>query len=305
MFNKFHFFIFSFFHFFILAATAQDTKVADQILLYQRITGGWPKNIDMSLPLSEAEKAQVLADKQRTDDSTIDNGATTRQLKYLAETYQLTHEEKYRTAFLKGIQYLLSGQYPNGGWPQFWPNPKGYQVHITYNDDAIANTLFLFQHVIAQEPPYQGDLTTDSLRQRLQKSFDKGIDIILKTQIIVDDKPTVWCQQHDHITLKPAKARAYELPSFCTAESVSLVQLLMSLPNPSPAVKQAIAGAIEWFKAHQLPDGRWARFYDLEEGKPFFCDRDGIPRRNINDIGPERRNGYQWYNTRPKSIINH
>ena len=113
MFNKFHFFIFSFFHFFILAATAQDTKVADQILLYQRITGGWPKNIDMSLPLSEAEKAQVLADR------------------------------------------------------------------------------------------------------------------------------------------------------------------------------------------------RWARFYDLEEGKPFFCDRDGIPRRNINDIGPERRNGYQWYNTRPKSIINH
>lgn len=57
MFNKFHFFIFSFFHFFILTATAQDTKVADQILLYQRITGGWPKNIDMSLPLSEAEKA--------------------------------------------------------------------------------------------------------------------------------------------------------------------------------------------------------------------------------------------------------
>ena len=94
MFHKFHFFILSFFNFFSLAAVAQDTKVADQILLYQRITGGWPKNIDMSLPLSEAEKAQVLADKQRTDDSTIDNGATTRQLKYLAETYQLTHDEK-------------------------------------------------------------------------------------------------------------------------------------------------------------------------------------------------------------------
>lgn len=295
-------------HFLLLAllpltATAQDTKVADQILLYQRVTGGWPKNIDMSVPLSDAEKAQVLADKKRTDDSTIDNGATSKQLKYLAETYQLTREEKYRTAFLKGIQYLLSGQYPNGGWPQFWPNPKGYQVHITYNDDAIANILFLFQRIIAQEPPYQGDLTTDSLRQHLQESFDKGIDIILKTQIIVDGKPTVWCQQHDHITLQPAKARAYELPSFCSAESVPLVQLLMSLPRPSPEVKKAIDGAIEWFKSHQLPDGRWARFYDLKEGKPFFCDRDGIPRRSINEIGEERRYGYQWYNTRPNQIL--
>ena len=295
-------------HFLLLAllpltATAQDTKVADQILLYQRVTGGWPKNIDMSVPLSDAEKAQVLADKKRTDDSTIDNGATSKQLKYLAETYQLTREEKYRAAFLKGIQYLLSGQYPNGGWPQFWPNPKGYQVHITYNDDAIANILFLFQRIIAQEPPYQGDLTTDSLRQHLQKSFDKGIDIILKTQIIVDGKPTVWCQQHDHITLQPAKARAYELPSFCSAESVPLVQLLMSLPRPSPEVKKAIDGAIEWFKSHQLPDGRWARFYDLKEGKPFFCDRDGIPRRSINEIGEERRYGYQWYNTRPNQIL--
>ena len=295
-------------HFLLLAllpltATAQDTKVADQILLYQRVTGGWPKNIDMSVPLSDAEKAQVLAEKKRTDDSTIDNGATSKQLKYLAETYQLTREEKYRAAFLKGIQYLLSGQYPNGGWPQFWPNPKGYQVHITYNDDAIANILFLFQRIIAQEPPYQGDLTTDSLRQHLQESFDKGIDIILKTQIIVDGKPTVWCQQHDHITLQPAKARAYELPSFCSAESVPLVQLLMSLPRPSPEVKKAIDGAIEWFKSHQLPDGRWARFYDLKEGKPFFCDRDGIPRRSINEIGDERRYGYQWYNTRPNQIL--
>ena len=295
-------------HFLLLAllpltATAQDTKVADQILLYQRVTGGWPKNIDMSVPLSDAEKAQVLAEKKRTDDSTIDNGATSKQLKYLAETYQLTREEKYRAAFLKGLQYLLSGQYPNGGWPQFWPNPKGYQVHITYNDDAIANILFLFQRIIAQEPPYQGDLTTDSLRQHLQESFDKGIDIILKTQIIVDGKPTVWCQQHDHITLQPAKARAYELPSFCSAESVPLVQLLMSLPRPSPEVKKAIDGAIEWFKSHQLPDGRWARFYDLKEGKPFFCDRDGIPRRSINEIGDERRYGYQWYNTRPNQIL--
>ncbi len=294
----------SLFLFVALSTSAQDRlQTADQILLYQRVTGGWPKNIDMSIPLSKEEKAQVQKDKQRTDDSTIDNGATTRQIRFLAEAYQETHKEKYKNGVRKGLEYLLSGQYANGGWPQFWPDPVGYQVHITYNDDAMANTMFLFKDIIAQKKPFQGDITDETLRKRLQESFDKGIDIILKTQIIVNGERTVWCQQHDHITLEPAKARSYELPSFCAYESVPLVQLLMSLPHPNEEVKKAIAGAKKWLKEHQLPDGTWARYYDLKEAKPFFCDRDGIPRRSLDEIGDERRYGYKWYHTRPKEIL--
>jgi len=39
----------------------------------------------------------------------------------------------------------------------------------------------------------------------------------------------------------------------------------------------------------------WARFYDLETGKPFFCSRDGIKRATLGEISRERRNGYAWY----------
>ena len=46
----------------------------------------------------------------------------------------------------------------------------------------------------------------------------------------------------------------------------------------------------------------WARFYDLEEGRPFFCDRDGQPKRDIQDIGYERRNGYSWYSNSPAAL---
>ena len=46
----------------------------------------------------------------------------------------------------------------------------------------------------------------------------------------------------------------------------------------------------------------WARFYDLERCEPFFCDRDGIPRRHLEEIGSERRNGYAWYGDRPASL---
>ena len=83
----------------------------------------------------------MIKDKSRRDDSTIDNNATTAQMIFLARLYRQTKDIRYRDAFLQGVEYLLSGQYENGGWPQFWPGPRGYQVHITFNDDAIVNTL--------------------------------------------------------------------------------------------------------------------------------------------------------------------
>ena len=47
----------------------------------------------------------------------------------------------------------------------------------------------------------------------------------------------------------------------------------------------------------------WARFYDLERCEPYVCDRDGIPRRHLEQIGSERRNGYAWYSTNPASLF--
>ena len=31
-------------------------RIGNQLLLYQRVTGGWPKNIDMAKPLSDKER---------------------------------------------------------------------------------------------------------------------------------------------------------------------------------------------------------------------------------------------------------
>lgn len=129
--------------------TDEARRIGEQVLAYQRCTGGWPKNIDMAAPLTETELQQVLSEKSRRDDSTIDNNATIMQLVYLARLYQATDDSRYREAFRRGIEFLLSGQYANGGWPQFWPEPSGYQVHITYNDDAIVNTLELFRAVLS------------------------------------------------------------------------------------------------------------------------------------------------------------
>ena len=47
----------------------------------------------------------------------------------------------------------------------------------------------------------------------------------------------------------------------------------------------------------------WARFYDLKTELPYVCDRDGIKKSSMEEIGYERRNGYSWYTDAPQEII--
>lgn len=312
--------------------TDEARRIGDQVLLWQRTTGGWPKNVNMVAPMTDEQRRKVEQDKQRRDDSTTDNNATTTQMTYLARLYNATHDVKYRDAFRKAVEYLLAGQYDNGGWPQFWPVQRGYQVHITYNDDAMIHTMELIRNLYEGKDPYVGDLCDAKLKTRLKKSFDKGVECILKTQMKVqhpvkkedENVLTIWCQQHDHITFQPAPARAYELPSYCPQESARIVALLMSLPNPDKRVKAAVHAAMAWFDKYKLTGLKivrekadnakgfdtklvkdpsaspiWARYYDLKNVTPYVCDRDGVPRRSLEDIGSERRNGYSWYGQAP------
>lgn len=304
--------------------TDEAKRIGNNVLAFQRVTGGWPKNLPIHRPLGN-DLNRVLSDKKKRNDSTTDNDATILEMTYLAKLYRQVPDERYKKAFLQGLEFLLSGQYENGGWPQFWPENRGYQVHITYNDDAMVQTLRVIRDLRDGAAPFDR-LVDETMKTRLTQAFDKGIECILNTQILVKGKPTVWCQQHDHETLEPAPARAFELPSYCSQESAALVGLLMELPNPDIRVKRAIHGAMKWFDTYKLTGLRcersggkqeerntrlvedpqakpiWARYYDLKYCEPFVCDRDGLPRRHLEEIGIERRNGYSWYNSRPAEL---
>ncbi len=298
--------------------TPEAVRIADNVLLYQQVTGGWPKNIYMPVELTEQERKNALKMKKDVNSSTIDNGATITEMNYLARIYLATQDEKYKDAFLRGLQYLFEAQYENGGWPQFYPRSKGYYIHITYNDDAMINVMKLLRDITKEKAPYT--FIPDTARQQAQTALDKGVDCILKTQVKQNGKLTVWCAQHDRETLAPAKARAYELPSLSGQESDDIVLFLMSLSKPTPEIIASVDAAIEWFKKSEIKnikkeyftnaDGKkdyrmvpctdceplWARFYELETNRPFFSDRDGIKKYDISEIGYERRNGYSWYN---------
>ena len=308
--------------------TNEAKEIAENVLLYQREIGGWPKNIQMQNPLSEAEKQHLKALKSSTKEITTDNGATIQEMLFLSKMYAQTKDKKYENAFLKGLDYLLAAQYENGGWPQFYPLKKGYYTHITYNDDSMVNILNLLKE-IKNNTNFYAIKPADDVLKKIEIAFQKGIDCILKTQYKQNGILTVWCAQHDENTLLPAKARAYELPSLSGAESAEIVMLLMSIENPSKEIVNAVESAVSWFEKvkitglkevktynekgkiidkKMIPDENapaiWARFSELEDNTPFFCDRDGIKKATLAEIGSERRNGYAWYKTTPQKVLN-
>lgn len=304
----------------------QAVAIAENVILYQRNTGGWPKNVQIHHMMSDSFRKKVLAEKDLTDDSTIDNDATVFEMIYLAKVYNKTNIAAYKDAFLKGLHYLFEAQYENGGWPQFYPLREGYYSCITYNDNAMVNVMRLLKDITDKEERY--DFVSKNDSEKCALAFAQGITCILRTQYVQNGVLTVWCAQHDAKTLKPAKARAYELPSLSGAESAEIVLLLQSIEHPSSELTHAIQAAEKWFEKvridgikietytndNGLRDRRvvqspnapsvWARFYGLEDNKPFFCDRDGIKRYSMAEIGYERRLGYGWYTDKPLKIPN-
>lgn len=287
--------------------SSEGIALADSIVQYQLSDGGWRKDMTTSNSGSWGK-------------STIDNDTTTSQIKVLAKTYNQTKNTKYLTACQKGIDLLLNGQYSNGGWPQVFNDAGTYHAHITYNDNAMIHVMNLLTEVSKKS----GDYTfIDSTRaSRASSAIQKGIQCILNTQIIVNGVKTAWCQQHDEVTLKPASARAYELPSNCTSESVSIVNYLKGISNPGTEITNAINSAVKWFaqvkilgiKVIDTGNDRivvndttappiWARFYEIGTNKAIFVDRDGSIHFQLSEISQERRTGYAWYGDWPKNLV--
>ncbi len=304
----------------------EAARIADNVLLYQHNNGGWSKNIDMAERLSEGERKQLLAEKS-TGNTTIDNKATFTQMEYLLMVHEATGQDKYREAFIRGVDYLLDAQYENGGWPQYYPIRKGYYEHITYNDGAMIGVMQLLKKVGQGESRY--GVVDAERRKNANKAVEKGLAAILKTQVRVDGELTAWCAQHDRKTLAPAKARAYELPSLSGGESVGIVKYLMEIEEPGPEVVRAVEGAVNWFEEVQISGLKlekekdpsldkgydlvvkedssasplWARFYEIGTNRPMFTGRDGIIKDKLSEIEYERRVGYSYYVSGPRELL--
>jgi PelA/Pel-15E family pectate lyase len=191
----------------------------------------------------------------------------------------------------------------------------------------MIGALSLARDITERKPYYQ--FVDGQHRLKAEAAVKKGIECILKCQIIVDGKSTAWCQQHDEKTFEPKPARNFEPIAITACESVGVVEFLMSIDKPSPEIKGAVRDAVAWLDSVKITGIRlirkfttdeerrldrvivedekaspiWARLYEIGTNKPIFGDRDSKVYYAMSEISIERREGYAWYGYWPRELL--
>jgi PelA/Pel-15E family pectate lyase len=322
-------------------------KVAREIVSFQVPSGGWGKNMARTGTMRTRGQSYITdsidPDSNSVDDwryvGTIDNGATTTEIRYLAKVQaaQSSDRAALRSSIARGLNYLIAAKYPNHGWPQVYPLAGGYNDAITINDGAMLGVVQLLNEIgTGVNPDFA--FIDGTLRGRALDASRKGIAWFLNHQVSINGKKTLWGQQHDALSQAPTAARAYEMPALASFESARIVDFLMMVPNPDAVQRAAVYDAVAFLKATQLngkkynrtsgtldndnSSNAWARFYDLgvysptassvsQRAKALFGDRPenhgsnayGLVFGSIASVSLERRKGYAQYNNAGQSTI--
>ncbi len=296
-------------------ASTEAKRMATNIRSSQDESGGWPLMQTINEPWKDDANAagpwgrRVALIK-----------ATVNEIRFLARAHRVTQDAEFLRAANEGIDFILKAQYPSGGWPHSYPHRRdAHDRHTTFSDDEMIDLMRLLRDVTT-EPDFEA--MGNERRAAAQKAFDSGIDFILKSQIVVDGKRTVWAQQHDEVSYEPRSARALEPAAIGAGESAGVLILLMSIAQPPHAVIRAIEAGVAWYDAVKIsgiriertvddravradPDAPplWARFYQIGTNRPIFVGRDGAVRFELAELEKERRSGYNWYGDWGRSVL--
>lgn len=297
------------------------TSVADLIVALQNEDGGFqvlPDNYEMS------QKETGLGSMK--DVSSVYNGATTSELKYLAKyiTANKPEDSKYQDAFVKGIKYLLTTQHDNGGWSMNPGSGSGFNANIEVGNKAMTEILTLLSDIaILNNQDYvfaRKAMNVDEIKS----AVEKGNDFIVKSQISNNNKKSGWATQYDksgNVTM----GHTYERESVSSYTTKDVIDYLMTIHNPSQDIKDAVESAYSWLKDVKIADkeqkvvkdtsmnngfdvylvdgsGTWASNYVYDKATDSY-------RTLYSDVDPTRAdqkyvNVYELYNLDGNSVGN-
>lgn len=264
-------------------------EVAGMLLYTQLESGGWGKFAELDPVRRLVYGYRKVPRGDVSNASSLDDRITQDALRLLMELdAELKGPDKeVREAVRYGLDRILESQFPNGAWsqwvkrgfdtrdypvkrasyPEHWSRTRSfkgysyYRYHYTLNDGLMPSMIRL---MLRAAEVYQD--------VRYRKSAIRAGDFLLLAQM--PDPQPGWAQQYNS-DMHPSWGRSFEPPAVTGGESQGVIGILLELSCKTGERRFADAAkrAIDYFQRSRLPDGRLARFYELETNRPLYMDR--------------------------------
>ena len=265
-----------------LLEAARET--AQALLQGQLLSGGWTEQIEFAPQDRQRYAYRVEGDQvgERRNTTTFDDDKTQSALRFLMS---LDHEleqadARLHEAVVYGLAAVLEAQYSNGAWPQRYQGQpaaevatlsatypaswsrtfpsESYSDYFTLNDGTLSDLIetMLLAGDIYDDPAYTA------------AAFNAG-EFLLRAQM--PDPQPGWAQQYDP-QMHPAWARKFEPPAISGGESQAVMRTLVRLYQRTGDRRyaDAVQRGLAYFRTCLLPDGRLARFYELQSNRPLY-----------------------------------
>lgn len=261
-------------------------REAGEALVYGQLrSGGWTQVIHFEPPESGRMGAYRKSKGGRLNNSSLDDDQTQAALRFLAKldkALDFKHAE-INEATLFGLNALLEAQFACGAFPQVWTGPveeqpilqanypkydwrtegriKEYWNYYTLNDGlagTVAETLILAHQVYGDE--------------KYQRALISLGDFLIRAQM--PSPQPAWCQHYNY-NMQPMWARKFEPPAITGGESQDVMRTLIEIANYTGDLKylEPIPAAVNYFEQNcMLPDGKLARYYELQTNRPLYMD---------------------------------
>ena len=251
-------------------------------------SGGWRHTIHFAPPakgqMGDYRKRAGGSDKR----SSLDDDQTQSAMQCLIQADEALEQKnaEIHEAALFALDGLMKAQFANGAFPQGWVGPapvhpivkpkypdyewrtfkkeeyhKSYWDYYTLNDD-LATTLC--DTLLEAIRVYKDPKHTEALK--------KLGDFLILAQM--PDPQPGWCQQYNYEMI-PIWARKFEPPGLSGGEGQGVMETLMVIHQKTGDKKylEPLPRAIEYYKKSLLPDGQFARYYELKTNKPLYMVR--------------------------------
>ncbi len=267
-------------------------RAADALIWGQHETGGWNYIIDFAGEASIRRWYETIgANGWRLEEfqhyygnATFDDHATVESGRLMLRLYLEKRDPKYRASFDKALNFILTSQYPSGGWPQRYPRMgtfvnhgrPDYTGHITLNDEVAEENIDFLLLTLQQ-------LQDDRVRGPIQRAMDCYI-------ALQQPQPTPgWALQYTASDLKPAGARTYEPRGISPHTTESALIKLMDFYQLTGDRKYLarVPEGIDWLLTKEAPPDRhgpggrnYYRYVEEGTNRFIFVHRRGSNAQN-------------------------